>query len=154
MNFCFNLLKNNANLFFDMLPKDWQDEIVPFWTHYEASSKIYVIVENNLIIGGGIVFSTTPPDVVYYKEEAEQWFDNGHLYIGFLWVAEHKRNNNLGSFWLEELKNVNPNQKYWLLIEDERLHGFYQRNGFIQIKTIVHNQYPEWLYSFTPSLSS
>lgn len=150
MNFQFKLLQNTADRFFEILPRDWQDEIVPFWTHYETSSKIFVIEENNRIIGGGIVFATTPPDVIYYKEEAQHWFDNEYLYIGFLWIAEDKRNNNLGSFWLDELKMQNTKQKYWLLIEDERLHGFYQRNGFKLIKTIINDQHAEWLYSFAP----
>lgn len=154
MNFQFNQLQTDSSKFFDILPKDWQDEIVPFWTHYEDSSNIFVIEENDSIIGGGIIFSTTPPDVIYYKEEAQLWFENGYLYIGFLWVAEDKRNNNLGSFWLDELKKRHPDQKFWLLIEDERLHRFYQRNGFKLIKTIINDEHSEWLYSFkSPSAS-
>lgn len=150
MNFDFKQLHKDSNSFFEILPKDWQEEIIPFWTHYEDSSKIFIIEENNTVIGGGIIFSTTPPDIIYFKEEAQLWFDDDYLYIGFLWIAEDKRNNNLGSLWLEELKNLNPDQKYWLLIEDERLHGFYQRNGFKLIKTIINDQHSEWLYSFVP----
>lgn len=150
MNFEFKRLPKNANLFFDILPTDWQDEIVPFWTGFEESANIYIIEENNCIIGGGIVFSTTPPDVIYFKEESQEWFDNGYLYIGFLWIAEDRRDNNLGSYWLDELKKLDLNQGYWLLIEEERLHRFYQRNGFLLNKTIIHNQHPEWLYSYVP----
>ncbi len=152
MNLEFKWLQDSANLFFDILPKDWQDEIVPFWTRYEASANIYIIKENNRIIGGGIVFATTPPDVIYFQEEAREWFDNEYLYIGFLWIAEDRRDNNLGSYWLDELKKKHPNQKYWLLIEEERLHRFYQRNGFLLNKTIIRDQHTEWLYSFTPIL--
>lgn len=150
MNFEFKQLLNCANLFFEILPKDWQDEIVPFWTHYKESAKIYVIEDNDCIIGGGIVFTTTPPDIIYFKEEAQEWFDMGYLYIGFLWIAEDKRNNNLGSYWLDELKKKHSIQKYWLLIEEERLHRFYQRNEFLLNKTIIRNQQPEWLYSYVP----
>ncbi|MEZ4792847.1 MAG: GNAT family N-acetyltransferase [Gelidibacter sp.] len=150
MSFSFKHLQNNTNLFFQILPEGWQDEIVPFWDAYKDSSEVYVILEKDQVIGGGIVFSTSPPDLSYYKKEAMQWFCNHYLYIGFLWIAEDKRNKNLGSFWLDELKRTNPEQKYWLLIEDERLHRFYQRNGFVLNKTICHGQNPEWLYVFKP----
>lgn len=148
MGFTFKHLSKNTNSFFNCLPQDWQDEIVPFWNAYQDTSKIYTLQENDQIIGGGIVFSTPPPDIDYFKEEAQEWFSNGFLYIGFLWIDEDKRNNNLGSFWLDELKRNHPEQNYWLLIEEERLHRFYQRNGFILNKTISHDEHPEWLYSF------
>lgn len=150
MNFEFKPLQSSAYLFFDILPKEWQDEIVPFWTGYEESADIYIIEDNNHIIGGGIVFATTPPDILYFKEEAKDWFDNGYLYIGFLWIAEVRRDKNLGSYWLDQLKKIDLNQKYWLLIEEERLHRFYQRNGFLLNKTIIHEKHPEWLYSYAP----
>ncbi|HLT32954.1 MAG TPA: GNAT family N-acetyltransferase [Aquaticitalea sp.] len=151
MDVVFRELKENHYLFFDILSKEWQDEIVPYWNDYKASSKIYVIVENDNIIGGGIVFSIAPPDISYYKNEAQTWFGKGYLYLGFIWIAEDRRNHNLGSFWLDELKNLFPKQKYWLMIEDDRLHGFYQRNGFVLNKTICHEKHAEWLYSFKPS---
>ncbi len=150
MDFVFKALNDHHHSFFDMLPMDWQQEIVPFWDDYEDSSTIYVIEQNKQIIGGGIVFTTCPPDIDYYKTEAKEWFDNGYNYLGFIWIAENKRNMNLGSFWLEELKKSNPNQSYWLLIEEDHLHRFYQKNGFVLNKTIVHNHSPEWLYSFNP----
>lgn len=146
----FKKLQSDQHLFLEMLPNDWQKELQPFWTNIKDSSELYVIMENEKIIGGGIVFSEAPPDIFYYKDEAQQWFDSGFLYLGFIWISENKRNMNLGSFWLEELKNNNPNQKFWLLIEDEHLHRFYDRNGFILNKTICNQDHPEWLYTFTP----
>lgn len=151
MKFTFRLL-TKAKPFLKILPQDWQDEIVPFWNDFKDSSQVYVIEENEHIIGGGIIFSKPPPDLENFKEEAQQWFNNGFLYIGFLWIDEDKRNQNLGSFWLEELKRKHPEQNYWLLIEEERLHRFYQKNGFLLNKTVEHPKNPDWLYSFEPLL--
>ena len=148
MDFVFKHLTDNLHLFFDLLPSDWQNEIVPHWNQYKNSSSIYCIEEDNKIIGGGIVFSKCPPDIEYYKEEAKQWFDNGYLYLGFIWIAEDKRNKNLGSFWLDELKKRDPNQNYWLMTEEKHLHRFYQKNEFSLMKTIINDQSQEWLYAF------
>jgi GNAT superfamily N-acetyltransferase len=149
MGYMFKHLRDNHHLFFEMLPQDWQDEIIPHWAQYEDSASIYVIEEQDQIIGGGIVFSTCPPDILYYKKEAQNWFDNGYLYLGFIWISEDKRNMNLGSFWLEELKRTRPKQNYWLLIEEEHLHRFYQKNKFVLIKTVIQNKQMQWLYSYT-----
>ena len=148
MAIAFKQLEDNYHLFFNILPQDWQDEIVPHWSRYEDFSKIYILTENKKIIGGGITFSTCPPDIDYYKEHSTKWFDDGYLYLGFIWIAEDKRNMNLGSFWLDELKKRQPNQNYWLLIEEEHLHRFYQKNDFVLVKSIIHDDSPEWLYAF------
>ncbi|MEZ4802593.1 MAG: GNAT family N-acetyltransferase [Gelidibacter sp.] len=150
MNYTFKKLVSNQQFFFDILPEDWQNEIVPYWEDYKDHSSIYVISENEEVIGGGIIFSICPPDLAYYKKEAQQWFDEGYLYLGFIWIAEIRRNKSLGSFWLNELKKMNPKQKYWLLIEEEHLHRFYQKNGFILNKSIGHNHQLEWLYVYRP----
>lgn len=148
MDFVLKHLPYDQHLFFDLLPSDWQDEILPHWNQYKNSSNIYCLEENNKIIGGGIVFSKCPPDITYYQEEAKQWFDNGYLYLGFIWIVKEKRNMNLGSFWLDELKKQNPNQNYWLMTEEEHLHRFYQKNKFILKKTILNDQSQEWLYAY------
>lgn len=153
MGTTFKTLESNPKIFFDILPQDWQIEIVPFWNQYEHSSRIYVLTENDQIIGGGIVFSTCPPDVSYYEKEAQIWFQNDYLYVGFIWIAEDRRNKNLGSFWLNGLKKLYPEQKYWLLTEEEHLHRFYQKNEYVLIETILNNGITEWLYAFQPALS-
>ncbi|MGJ8592982.1 MAG: GNAT family N-acetyltransferase [Aquaticitalea sp.] len=148
MSATFQKLVSNPFDFFELLPQDWQDGIVPHWKNYKDDSIIYVIVENGEIIGGGIVFSTCPPDIRYYEKEAQQLFDNGYLYLGYIWIAEHKRNLNLGSFWLNELKKTNPGQNYWLLIEEEHLHRFYQKNDFNMERMITNLDHLEWLYIY------
>ena len=153
MSVVFKSLNDDYNEFFKLLPDDWQQEIVPFWNDVKDESKIYVIAENHKIIGGGIVFNTCPPDLLYFKDNAQKWFDAGYLYIGFLWIAEEHRNKNLGSFWLEQLKTSNPQQNYWLIIEEERLHNFYQRNDFVLKQTISKNDSQEYLYTFKSTVS-
>lgn len=137
-----------CNPFFEMLPPDWQVNILPFWEVYKNSTKCYVLLENDEPIAGGLVFSECPPDMLNTKEEADGWFKNGYLYLGFIYVLETKRGQNLGSLWLSHLKNKFPKQKYWLTIEDMGLHGFYIKNGFVKVKTISNEGQDEILYAF------
>lgn len=134
--------------FFNMLPQDWQQSILPFWEEYKNTTKCYVLLENDEPIVGGLVFSECPPDMLYAKDEANSWFNNGYLYLGFIYVLEEKRGHNLGSIWLSHLKNKFPKQKYWLTIEDLGLHGFYIKNGFVKVKALNNNGQEEVLYCF------
>lgn len=133
-----------------MLPLDWQEVLLPSWVAYKDSTKCYLLVESDEIVAGGLVFSKCPPDMLYAKEEANAWFENGYLYLGFIYVLEERRGQNLGSLWLSELKNAFPKQKYWLTIEDLRLHDFYVKNGFKKVKTLNNNGQKEVLYCFEP----
>jgi hypothetical protein len=150
MEYFLKILDTNQHLFFDILPKDWQDAIIPFWDACKDTAIIYVFEEKGNIIAGGIVFSTCPPDLLHYKKEAQQWFDKGYLYIGFLFVTELKRNHNLGTIWLQQLKSFAPGQKFWLLIEEDYLHHFYKKNEFHLYQTLPHNDQTEWLYIYEP----
>ena len=57
MDIQFEKLKGNPNQFFDILPQEWKNIIIPNWVFYKKTATIYVIKENNEIICGGIVFS-------------------------------------------------------------------------------------------------
>lgn len=144
--FTFKELENNPRQFFEILPQEWRDEIVPFWDSYDSDAKIYTIEYNTTLIGGGIVFYKSPPYFEYFETEAKEWFDKGYLYLGFIWIAENHRNKNLGSFWLNQVKALNIEQKYFLLTEEEHLHHFYEKNGFKRIKALKTQDYLEWLY--------
>ncbi|HEX9826038.1 MAG TPA: GNAT family N-acetyltransferase [Flavobacteriaceae bacterium] len=140
-----------AHLFFDMLPKDWQDAIVPFWEDLKATTQLLVLVEHEVVVAGGLVFSKCPPDMLYYENEAKKWFKKGYLYLGFIFVDETKRNRNLGSLWLDNIKKLYPNTGFWLAIEDENLHKFYDRNGFEKVATIKNEDLlEESIYAFKP----
>lgn len=134
--------------FFNILPKAWQEGIVPFWENYVETTKCYVLLENNQIIAGGLVFSICPPDMIYAKEEAEKWINNNYLYVGFIYVVEEKRNQNLGSLWLNQLKKTYPKQNFWLTIEDLELDAFYVKNGFQRIKSLNNHGVEEIIYAF------
>ncbi|MGF1556369.1 GNAT family N-acetyltransferase [Paucihalobacter sp.] len=147
------LLNHHHEPFFNILPEDWQEAIVPHWNHYQNDSKIYVLKDANKIVAGGIVFSTCPPDMINHKEEAEWWFENGYLYIGFLFVAESHRNQKLGSQWIEALKDSTPNRGFWLVIEEDGLGNFYEKHQFKMEKIIQSSTTTEWLYAFKPDVS-
>jgi GNAT superfamily N-acetyltransferase len=134
----FTVYNDRANSFFEILPVDWQEGIVPYWENYKKTTTIYVLEENNQIRAGGLVFSECPPDMEFYKNEALEWFEKGYLYLGFLWVPQQFRNQNLGSLWLNSLKEQNENQKYWLTIEEDNLRYFYEKNNFIYCETIIN----------------
>ena len=136
------------NTFFNMLPVDWQESILPFWDTYKNTTQCYVLQENDELIAGGLVFSECPPDMLYAKEEADTWFKKGYLYLGFIYVSEAKRGQNLGSMWLSHIKNINPLQKYWLVIEDLGLHNFYIKNGFKKEKILNNKGQEEVIYCF------
>lgn len=142
------LLENNHHLFFNILPEDWQENIVPFWDDYKSTSKVFVFFENNQVIAGGIIFGSMPPDLKWNGEALQKWFDHGFLYIGFLWVAEDYRNLRLGSLWLEKIKDLMPNQNFWLVIEEENLGNFYKKHHFQLEQTIHSENGEEWLYTF------
>jgi L-amino acid N-acyltransferase YncA len=147
----FENYTSKAHLFFDMLPKDWQETIVPFWEELRLTTQLYVIVEDNIIVAGGLVFSKCPPDMMYYENEANTWFEKGYLYLGFIYVDETKRNRNLGSLWLDSVKKECPKNGFWLAIEDENLHKFYIKNGFEKVATIKNlDLQEESIYAFTP----
>lgn len=147
----FDNYTSKANLFFEMLPKDWQETIIPFWDHLKQTTQIYVLVEDNVIVAGGLVFSICPPDMMYYESKANKWFQKGFLYLGFIYVDEMKRNRNLGSLWLDSVKKQYPKTGFWLSIEDENLDKFYGRNGFEKVETMKNTELnEESIYVFNP----
>lgn len=134
--------------FFSILPSDWQEGIVPFWNDLKTTTDCYILQENNQIIAGGLVFSTCPPDMKYAENEAKFWFENEYLYLGFIFVIEEKRGQQLGSVWLENLKKTLPKQSFWLTIEDLDLDSFYTKNGFKCVKSLFNQGVEEVIYVF------
>ena len=141
-------LKSNQQQFFEILPKDWQDAIVPYWDDYKSTAKIFVFIEESKVVAGGILFYSMPPDLIWNKKNLQPWFDKGYAYIGFLFVAEDKRHQKLGSLWIESVKSLMPNQKFWLVIEEENLSKFYEKHHFVKVQTLQTPNGQEWLYVF------
>lgn len=138
----------NFEAFLNILPQDWQESLLPFWETYKPTTKIFVLKDNAQIIAGGLVFAQCPNDMLYAKTEADTWFKKGYLYLGYIYVLESRRNQNLGSIWLNKVKETMPNQKFWLTIEDLKLDAFYVKNGFKHVKTLQNSDSEEKLYVF------
>ncbi|MGM5469785.1 GNAT family N-acetyltransferase [Flavobacteriaceae bacterium LMO-SS05] len=145
------LYTSKAERFFNKLPKNWIEVILPHWEKLKTTTELYVLMEEDAILAGGLVFSKCPPDMMYYKKEAKEWFNKGYLYLGFIFVDESKRNKSLGSLWLENIKKHYPNNGFWLAIEDENLHKFYSKNGFEKMATLKNKDLQEEsIYAFKP----
>lgn len=134
--------------FFDILPNDWKENIVPFWESIKSTTQLFVLVENNIVLAGGLVFSKCPPDMMYYEQKAKDWFNKGYLYLGFIFVDETQRHRRLGSLWLDKIKEQFPKNGLWLSIEDENLHKFYVKNGFKRVATLNNGESKEGIYVF------
>ena len=142
--------QSNNQDFFQLLPIDWKNSILPFWDNYVDNSSIYLLFDNDKIIAGGIVFHSCSPDMMYNELEAKKWFDNDYLYLGFIWVVEEYRNKKIGSKWLQALMKKFPTQKFWLTIDEENLAFFYIKNGFKLIKSLKNGDDTEWLLCYNP----
>ena len=149
MNISFSNVTDNPNQFFYILPEDWQSLIVPYWESYKDSAKIYVLKENEKVVAGGLVFSKSLPNMSDFERSLQHLFEEGYLYIGFIWVPLDKRNRNLASQWLTLLKKQDPAQKYWLTIEEEWLKHFYEKNGFVLVEESNDPDNKEWLYVYS-----
>lgn len=149
MNIQFNNATESPEQFFNLLPEDWRILIEPYWESYKDSAKIYVLKENEEVVAGGLVFSKSLPDMSDFEKSLQYLFTEGYLYLGFIWVPEHQRNRQLASQWLTLLKSQNPDQKYWLTIEEEWLKHFYEKNGFKLIKESNDADNKEWLYAYS-----
>jgi GNAT superfamily N-acetyltransferase len=146
----FKDITDRPTAFFDILPADWQEGIVPVWDHYKDKARVYVLVYGHQICAGGIVFFEQPPDMEHFSDECRYWLDKGFHYIGFIWVPENQRNKNYGSKWIRSLLAHNPGQGYWLTTEEKALSAFYTQNKFRYRKTIRHKELEEQVFEFIP----
>ncbi|MFT4833209.1 MAG: ribosomal protein S18 acetylase RimI-like enzyme [Psychroserpens sp.] len=139
--------------FFAMMPPDWQEIINKIWDKVKETSTIYAIVEEGAILAGGIVFKKPLSEMTDFElKRGQQFFDLGYGYIGFLWVSENRRNEQLGSKWLSLLKKQDVKQGLWLTIEEEGLKKFYEKNGFQTIAESEDKENIEWLCVYEPEI--
>ncbi len=136
--------------FFNILPDDWRVEIEPVWGDHESYATIYSLYDDGQVVAGGIVFRKYAPDIMSNESKSQKWMGRGYLYVGFLWVSPNRRNQNLGSIWLQCLKEKMPERPFWLAIEEPTLEHFYSKNGFVLEETITGANYIEWIMSYTP----
>lgn len=138
-------LTNTPTLFFDILTSDWRSGIEPYWEEYENNSTIYGWVENKQVIAGAILFSTVSPDTKGYHKIAKYWLDKNYLYLAFVFVAENRRSQGLGSLLINKIKEQLPKQKFWLAIEDHALLNFYNLLGFHFVQKVQNDGVEEWI---------
>ena len=136
---------NKAASFFNMLPNDWQEVIVPQWSEYSNSSNILVLKDTNELLGGGIIFDGLSPDMKSHEKVAQKYLEQNFKYLGFIWIKENHRSKGLGKLWLQEVFRIYPHQGFWLSIEEESLKGFYEKLGFSLSETLISNGEKEWL---------
>src|SRR5690606_19249577 len=147
----FEVVKDDPQFYFEVLPQEWKDAIAPIWEDCRKDPRIYVLRDKGEIIAGGIVFKGVPPHMTDFEIEiGEKYIKKGYHYIGFLYVAPHRRNEALGSKWLLALKNRFPEQAFWLTTEEEGLERFYIKNGFECVAASPDRDLPEWLFVFVP----
>lgn len=139
-------ISKETALFFDLLPKEWQESIDSSIHYFKDNATLYLLEENNTLLAGGIVFSKHLPEMDAYREEANYWFSNDYLYIGYVWVPFEKRNNNYGSLWFTYLFKKDPTQHYWLTTEETSLRYFYEKMGFTFLKTLRNGDVQEELF--------
>ena len=135
---------SRPNQFFSILPKDWQEIIVPAWQYYKEEASIFILKDKLKVIAGGIVFNHSIPNASLFEESNYDLFQAGYKYIGYVWVVPSYRKQGLASLWLTLLKEKFTNQHYWLTIEEESLRNFYEKNGF-QLYKESNNEVKEWL---------
>ena len=58
MTLTFSSLEKNEAQFFDILPQDWQEIIVPQWEYFKKSASIYVFIEKEVIIAVELCLKT------------------------------------------------------------------------------------------------
>ncbi len=140
-------LSTDPQPFFALLPPDWRAELVSLWPTVADSSTLWGLQLDAGLIGGGILFRKPTPDTLSYIDLAQALFDQGLLYIGYLWIAPAHRGHDHGGFWLQAVRRNHPDQGFWLAIEDRGLQPFYQRHGFAVIDTIHIDERTEWIMS-------
>ena len=115
--------------FFNILPQDWRDDLLPQWQDLEGTSDVFVVKYRADVISGGIVFHQMLPQLSAVEFQASMLFKNVP-YIGYIYTQPEYRSLGAASFWFHALFNRRKNQSYWLSIEDLRLSFFYQKFGF------------------------
>ena len=149
MSIKFQKHTNNSQEFFQILPLDWQEALHMVWDKAKATSEIYVIKEEDEIIAGGILFKQYTQDMALLKKTAKQLLASNCYYIGYLWVNETHRGKDLGTFWLNSIKNAYPKNNFWLTIEEENLQKFYIKNGFELTQKVENVDGEEWLMVYS-----
>lgn len=123
-------ITEQPHLFFDLLPADWQETLLPEWSFYKNYAQVLVLHQGDEICAGGIIFESFSPGMEAFEVTAEEWFDKGYKYVGYVWVPERQRGKGYGSLWLKTLIQQFPKSGFWLTTEEKELRKLYEHNYF------------------------
>lgn len=143
-------ISENPQSFINILPDHWKSELELNWEEFSPVVKVIGIRLNDQIIGGGLVFSGYTSENDSYLEIAQHYFDNEHLYIGYLWVEPEFRGKNHGDYWLNKVFCMFPDSPFWLSIDDTDLSKFYLRNQFMIEREMMFHGKTDWIYVRKP----
>lgn len=128
----FNEILNPAAEFFDFLPRDWQDELLPQWPRLSKSAKVYGLYLDNAVeslITMGIIFSQDLPQLTPYEKTIKNLLSD-YYYIGYVYTLPEYRGKGYASQWFSGLIAHYSKYNFWLTIEEPVLADFYQKNNF------------------------
>ena len=128
----FKEILNPTVEFFDFLPLEWQQELLPQWPALLKSANVYGLFRDNAqenLITMGIVFSQDLPQLTPYEKTIKNLL-SGYSYIGYVYTLPEFRGKGYASQWFSGLKTHYPKHNFWLTIEEPALADFYQKNNF------------------------
>jgi GNAT superfamily N-acetyltransferase len=137
---------DSADRFFEMLPLDWQEGIVPYWEKYKNETNVFCWIDSSKkVIGGGLIFDELSPDMEMHRSKLCKYLTSDSKYLGFIWIDENYRSMGLGKKWLENVIEYYPQYHLWLSIEEESLKNFYQKLGFEVTDHLLSKDSEEWM---------
>ena len=128
----FKNIAHPDHAFFDFLPQDWKDELLPQWINLKATAQVFVLEEHLQVVCMGILFYKVLPNLSPLEKIVRKQFED-YLYIGYLYTLPQYRSRGLASKWLETVKQYAPQKNFWLTVEDPNLVPFYTQNGFVPL---------------------
>lgn len=115
---------------FSLYPDDWKKILLPAWSDYTETARVFALLKDDLITTLGILFYDKAPEMEAFPETAQILFREGKPYIGFIYTLPKYRGRGYASLWLKKLRESSPGKSFWLTVEDPSLIGFYQSHGF------------------------
>ena len=128
----FQKTLNPTAQFFDFLPIDWQNELLPQWNELSETAEVYGLYKDDSLDNlttMGIIFKTQLPRLTPF-EKAIQNALSSYLYIGYVYTMPQFRGKGNASLWFDALKLQFPKVNFWLTIEEPELAEFYIKNDF------------------------
>lgn len=138
----FNKVTQPPISFFDFLPEDWKEELLPQWDNLRSSSEVYTITIDCELICMGIVFKEVLPKLSLAEKRVQKMFVN-YSYIGYLYTLPKYRGQGFATKWFEFIKKQDPKRNFWLAIEESILIEFYSKHGFKKYDQSTNNDHAQ-----------